>query len=195
LNYQFGPLASRVNSTYPLSKFPPTASVPNSADAAINAVYTDYSYKCTAYRGLQKGIANRVPVYTYFFAHTPSCTWMTSVPDSPFVHSFLGATHTAELPFVFGVLDGLPAPGGNCTSTSAELQLSKQIISSWDSMAAVASPGWPRYLGPGKGNGLGMMYLENNTIVSEVDYSICPFWDEIRDELLALRAQGKVTRS
>ncbi|EHK16509.1 uncharacterized protein TRIVIDRAFT_227371 [Trichoderma virens Gv29-8] len=195
LNYQFGPLASRVNSTYPLSKFPPTASVPNSADAAINAVYTDYSYKCTAYRGLQKGITNRVPVYTYFFAHTPSCTWMTSVPDSPFVHSFLGATHTAELPFVFGVLDGLPAPGGNCTSTSAELQLSKQIISSWDSMAAVASPGWPRYLGPGKGNGLGMMYLENNTIVSEVDYSICPFWDEIRDELLALRAQGKVTRS
>ncbi|OPB44533.1 carboxylesterase type b [Trichoderma guizhouense] len=197
LSYQFGPLASRVNSTYPLSKFPRTASVPNSADAAISAVYTDYAYKCTAYRGLQKGIANKVPVFTYLFDRTSSCTWLTSVPNTPFVHSFLGATHTAELPFVFGVLDGLPAPGGNCTSTSAELQLSKEIISSWDSMAATGTPGcdWPRYLDQGKDKGLGMMYLANETVVGEVDYSICPFWDEIRDELLALQAQGKVNRS
>ncbi|KAM0260904.1 hypothetical protein ACHAQJ_002524 [Trichoderma viride] len=194
LSYQFGPLASRVNSTYPLSKFPPTASVPSSADAAIGAINTDYSYKCTAYRGLEKGIANNVPVFTYFFDHIPSCTWMTSVPNSPFVHSFLGATHTSELPFVFGVLDGLPAPGGNCTSTPAELQLSKQMISSWDSMAATASPGgdWPRYTGQGQGKGMGMMYLANETVVGEIDYSVCPFWDEIREELLALQAQGKV---
>ncbi|KAL6801428.1 alpha/beta-hydrolase [Trichoderma sp. SZMC 28013] len=197
LNYQFGPYASRVNLTYPLSKFPRSASAPNSADAAISAVYTDYAYKCTAYRGLQKGIANKVPVFTYFFDRTPSCTWLTSVPNTPFVHSFLGATHTAELPFVFGVLDGLPAPGGNCTSTSAELQLSKEIISSWDSMAATGTPGcdWPRYFEQGKDKGLGMMYLANETVVGKVDYSICSFWDEIRDELLALRAQGKVNRS
>ncbi|KAL6893418.1 Alpha/Beta hydrolase protein [Trichoderma evansii] len=196
LNYQFGPLASRVNSTYPLSKFPPTASIPNSADAAIGAIFGDYAFKCTAYRGLQKGIANRVPVYAYSFARVPSCTWLTSVPDVPFVHSFLGATHTAELPFVFGVLDGLPAPGGNCTSTADEFQVSKQMISSWDSMAATASPGahWPRYLGGSQGNsGLGMMYLTNETVVGEIDYSVCPFWDEIREELLALDAQGKVS--
>lgn len=31
------------------------------------------------------------------------------MPDIPFVHSFLGATHTAELPVVYGILDGLPA--------------------------------------------------------------------------------------
>jgi carboxylesterase type B len=118
---------------------------------------------------------------------------MTSVPDVPFVHSFLGATHTAELPFVFGVLDGLPAPGGNCSSTVDESQVSKQIISSWDSMAAVSSPGaqWPRYLGGNQGKG--MLYLANETVVGEIDYSVCPFWDEIREELLALQAQGKVS--
>ncbi|PON22685.1 carboxylesterase [Trichoderma gamsii] len=196
LGYQFGPLASRVNSTYPLSKFPPTASVPNSADAAIGAIYTDYAFKCTTHRGLQKGIANRVPVFAYSFARVPSCTWMTSVPDVPFVHSFLGATHTAELPFVFGVLDGLPAPGGNCSSTADDLQVSKQIISSWDSMAAVASPGahWPRYSGGSQGSeAMGMLYLANETVVGEIDYSVCSFWDEIREELLALQAHGKVS--
>ncbi|GFP53143.1 fumonisin B1 esterase [Trichoderma asperellum] len=196
LSYQFGPLASRVNSTYPLSKFPPTVSIPNSADAAIGAIFTDYAFKCAAYRGLEKGIANRVPVFAYSFARVPSCNWMTSVPNIPFIHSFLGATHTAELPFVFGVLDGLPAPGGNCSSTADELQVSKQMISSWDSMAAVASPGshWPRYSGGSQGRkGMGMMYLANETVVGEMDYSVCPFWDEIREELLTLQAQGKVS--
>lgn len=64
-------------------------------------------------------------------------------------------------------------------------------------MAATGTPGcdWPRYLDQGKDKGVGMMYLANETVVGEVDYSICPFWDEIRDELLALQAQGKVNRS
>lgn len=55
LSYQFGPLASRANSTYPTSEFPPTASVPGSADTAMGATYTDYAsgVRLTeAFRGL-----------------------------------------------------------------------------------------------------------------------------------------------
>ncbi|KAK5991949.1 Para-nitrobenzyl esterase [Cladobotryum mycophilum] len=196
LRYQFGRLASRVNSTYPLSKFPPTASSPNSVDSAIGAILTDYTYKCPAHRGLQQGVANNIPVYTYLFSHTPSCNWIASVPSNSFIHGFLGATHTAELPFVFGVLNGLPAPGGNCSSTTDEVQLSKRIISAWDSMAATRNPGadWPRWFpGQGRGKGLGVNYLANGTVVGEVDYSACPFWDEIRDELLVMVARGEVS--
>jgi para-nitrobenzyl esterase len=193
LEYQFGSLASRVNSTYPLSKFPQSASSPNPVDAAIGTIFTDYAYRCTAHRALQKGVSNGVPVYTYLFSHAPSCTWISALPDRPFVHSFVGATHTSELPFVFGVLDGLPAPGGNCSSTAAESQLSQSMISSWNNMAASRNPGanWPRWLpGNGRGKGLGVNYLQNATTQGVVDYSSCGFWNEIRDELLSMRARG-----
>lgn len=196
LSYQFGPLASRVNSTYPLSKFGSTKSSPNPVDTAVGTILTEYTYRCTAYRGLKKGAGNDVAVYTYLFSHTPSCTWLSSVPQNPFVHSFLGATHTSELPFVFGVLDKLPAPNGNCSSSPAESLLSQGMISSWNSMAATRSPGkdWPRWLpGNGHGKGLGLNYLDNGTTVGGIDYSSCIFWNEIRDELLSLRGQGTVS--
>ncbi len=47
-----------------------------------------------------------------------SCEWLDDVPNTAETIELLGAAHTAEIPFVFGQLDNLPAPAGTAASTA-----------------------------------------------------------------------------
>lgn len=172
LTSNFGPLAPRVAEAYPLSLF---TSYPNPAYAAIEAVYTDYSYKCPAYRGLLQAVKNGVPTWTYEFNHTLSCTWVSTIPQQ--IVPILGPTHTEEIPLIFGNTDNLPLPNGTCNLNDQEKTLSKELIAAWTSMASAGNPGpkWPAYE-PSASRGI---VINNVTTIKKIDYSACKFWEKI----------------
>lgn len=181
LDRHFGSLAHLVSAAYPLSDFPPSAISPNPAAAAIQAITRDSVFHCQAYRALLSGIQNQVPVFTYSFGLTPSCTWLYEVPQSAFIHSWLGAAHTADIPFVFGTLTGLPLQGNphNCSLTSSEGKLSDFMRAAWTTMARHQNPGntWPLFTS----NGLrGINITSSGVSAGAIDYSTCEFWASIK---------------
>ncbi|MCJ1399705.1 hypothetical protein MMC11_002907 [Xylographa trunciseda] len=174
----FGTAAMVVNQTFPLSLFDSTPFPPF---FAIEAVITDVTYLCRAYRGLQVSAQKGIPVWTYQFNHTPSCPWVTDFPAAAL--PALGSTHTAEIPFVFGNLIDQPTPNGTCKFTSAEDLMSASLISAWTSMAEYGEPTnngtfqWPAF---NASQSLGLK-INNSTSTGVIDYSACRFWDEIND--------------
>lgn len=190
LSYAFGPLASTVNKTYPFSSYKARSPVPGFPPLpgffAMSYIVTDSSFRCPAYRGSMTAAANGVPVWTYEFSHPPSCQWATSVPDSPEVLALIGAAHTSELPFVFGVVDDLPRPNGNCSLNSAERNISSFIMKAWTSMAATGSPGadWPEF----SANGSKGVNFGSSPQAGVVDYTACQFWDQINAQISKLDA-------
>ncbi|KAH8205506.1 hypothetical protein TruAng_000412 [Truncatella angustata] len=177
LTYNFGPLAPKVNETYSVDKF-------NSSQypyfAAMSTILGQVSYKCPAYRALLASEKNGVPAWTYEFSHEPSCAWYASIPYS--ILSYVGATHTAEIPFVFNTTHNMPLPGGNCTFTTAEQSLAAAMSEAWTSMADSGSPGaksdWPQWTG----NSSAGVNIDVSMVVGTVDYKSCLFWDAIYDE-------------
>jgi carboxylesterase type B len=106
-----GSAAPLIAKAYSLSAF---NSTPFPAFFAMEAIITDVSYKGPTYRALNLTVQNGVPAWTYLWNHTPSCTWFDFIPRQAL--TLLGATHTAEIPFVFGNLNNLPLPNGTCSS-------------------------------------------------------------------------------
>ncbi|KAK8023281.1 hypothetical protein PG991_006520 [Apiospora marii] len=172
----FGPLASRVNATFATSKFG------GKVYAAMEAVVTDTSYKCWAYQAARKAASKNIPAYAYVFGHVPSCAWYSLIP--PDAIAYLGATHTAEIPFVFNTTSTLPAPGGNCTLRPAEVEMARSLSRAWTNMAESGKPGdaefWPAFEDKTwKGLSIG----QDKMGVGRLDYSSCAFWAEIDEEL------------
>jgi para-nitrobenzyl esterase len=197
LSYAFGPLASSVNKTYPLSKYDTPLPIPGVPPLpgffAMSAVVTDSSFRCPAARGATTAAANGVPVWTYEFSHAPSCRWTTAVPASAEVLALVGAAHTSELPFVFGVVDGLPPPDGNCSLNAAERRMSSFMMDAWTSMAATGSPGasWPKFTAQeSKGINFG-----SSAEAGVVDYSPCEFWNRTNAQISELDANRTSTSS
>ncbi|KAJ3497834.1 hypothetical protein NLG97_g1593 [Lecanicillium saksenae] len=180
LNSHFGELAPLVNTTYAASKFAVSQTAPNAVAAAIAAIHRDSVFRCPAYRGLLAGLANHVPVFTYSFGHLPSCTWLTDVPQSSFIHAFLGPTHTADIPFVFNHLNNLPLQGNpdNCTLTPDEAKMSNFMRSAWTEMAVHGEPGhgWGPFT---LQKPVGVNFANSTFSVGEVDYEICSFWNDM----------------
>ncbi|KAH8648634.1 Carboxylesterase [Xylariales sp. PMI_506] len=176
LTDNFGSVASTVNNTYSVSVFE------GSVFAAMSSVITDYGYRCPTYRALLSADED-VAVYTYQFNHTPSCTWMTALPQE--FLSTVGPTHTSELAFVFGVFSNLPG-AGNCTLTSSERQLSLDMQTAWTNMANTGIPNsdWPAFTANGSE---GVIYNDSPE-VSVVDYSMCAFWDQIDSQVQQISA-------
>jgi carboxylesterase type B len=140
-----GPAASLVAKSYPLSRLN-ASSLP--VPTAISTIITDAAYKCPAYRGLSRALQNNIPVWAYEFQHTSSCTWLGTLPQEAL--SLVGATHTGEIPFVFGNLQNQPVPNGSCNATAQELGISRSLQDAWTAMAANADPStaavtWPLY--------------------------------------------------
>jgi carboxylesterase type B len=136
------------------------------------AVVTDYSYVCPAYRGLVRAAQKGVPAWTYLFNYTPSCQWFSTLPQTAI--SFVGSTHTAEIPFVFGNLFDQPGGNGTCNGTVQEFTLSQIMIQAWTNMAATASPAgngvqWPQW-NASSSQGLNIL---NGTSVGLVNYTNC----------------------
>jgi len=159
----------------------------------MSAVVTDYAYKCSAHRGALLASQRGVPVYTYAFNHTPSCSWEPSISNDPQALALLGATHTTEIPFVFGNLDGFPLPNGNCSFNAAEKAISAQLIEAWTAMAASGAPNtsdvqWPLFTVNGT---QGVNVNATGVFVGAVDYSVCEqLWNKIDAGILQSALNG-----
>ncbi|ETS79527.1 hypothetical protein PFICI_09380 [Pestalotiopsis fici W106-1] len=177
LEYNFGPLASVVNQTYSVSKFNSTIAP---VFAAMSTVLGEVSYKCPAHRALLKSREIGVPVWSYEFSHTPSCAWYGAIPES--ILEYVGATHTAEIPFVFNTTHNMPLPDGNCTFTNAEQALSASMSEAWTSMAEFGRPAdetvWPQWTR----NTSAGVNIDESMVVGTVDYTSCLFWDAIYEK-------------
>ncbi|KAK6200658.1 hypothetical protein LQW54_009619 [Pestalotiopsis sp. IQ-011] len=174
LEYNFGPLAPVVNATYSIAKFNSTAAP---VFAAMSTVLGEVSYKCPAQRALLKAAETGVPAWTYEFSHVPSCAWYSAIPDE--ILPYVGATHTAEIPFVFNTTHNMPLPDGNCTFTAAEQALAGSLSGAWTSMAQFGRPAdesvWPQW---SKNSSAGVN-IDESMVVGTVDYTSCLFWDAI----------------
>jgi carboxylesterase type B len=186
LENSFGPLAATVNETYSWSAFVAASPVPGFT--AMTTVITDYAYKCPAYRALRKAAANGVDAWAYNFNHTPSCAWYSGIPNSPVVLKLLGATHTSEIPFVFGWTSGLARPDGSCNFTATEVAISDFMLEAWTSMAASGRPAnssvWPAWTA----NGSKGITVSESVTAGSLDYSECEFWDKIQAGVLEVDA-------
>jgi carboxylesterase type B len=171
LTYNFGPLAHTVNETFSLDKFN------GSVAAAVTTIVTDNSYKCQAYRGLVAAKKAGVPVWSYEWDHTPSCAWYSVIPQASL--PYLGATHTAEIPFVFNTTHNLPLSSGNCSFTIAEQALAKRMSRTWTNMAELGNVGdealWPQWTTESSAG----VVIKDFMTAGTLDYSNCAFWEAI----------------
>ncbi|ORY71342.1 Alpha/Beta hydrolase protein [Pseudomassariella vexata] len=104
----------------------------------FKTVLMESRIKCPTHRALKKAVENKVPVWSYEFKHVPSCAWFEAVPQT--VMPLLGATHTAEIPFVSNMTDHLPSPEGNCRFRTEEKALVGAMNQAWTVMAKYGRP-------------------------------------------------------
>jgi carboxylesterase type B len=171
-----------IEDRYPVSAF---NSTPWPAFYAISAVLGDVGFVCPAYRGLNTASANGVSVWAYNFAHTPSCSWLQDLPQDAL--KVVGATHTAEIQFVFGDTTNLPPPNGTCNMTQEEVGISAFMIEAWTSMAANQKPTLNNSLWPAYGNSnesLGINIVDS-VAPGYINYTSCQFWDQVAKMLEA----------
>lgn len=201
LRKNFGGAASFVEKAYPLNSYrSATALIAQSygftteettelaIGDAMAEIIGDSTFKCPAYQGALVTSGKGIPTWTYQFTHNSTCAWLVSLNGAgeqygwSLLSGIVGPTHTAELPFVFGNLDGQPFGSGTCNSTASEKELSNQMRSLWTAMAENASPStsaisWPEfstqgtdaYVPPG-------LTFANSTASGNVDYTICETW-------------------
>lgn len=181
-------MSSLITARYPFSLF---TNFSQPAYVAIEVIKTDADYKCPAYRGLLVAAAKKVPAWTYLFSHSPSCSWYPFLPQDEV--SLFGATHSAEIPYVFNNTKDLPLYGGNCSFKPAELEISKTLTAAWTSIAESGNPSpdggleWPVW-NASTSSGL---VIVNSSVIGTVDYSICEFWDHINAlEIAAMEANA-----
>jgi hypothetical protein len=101
--------------------------------------------------------------------------------------SFLGAAHTAEIPFVFANLDfDYTGEGVNytCKSTDAERALSEEMISLWTAMAETGNPSteaiaWPEFSITASGANTPGIVFGNESAAGMIDFSVCKLWAQV----------------
>lgn len=116
----FGPDAPAVLAEYPVTRYA-------TAGIALATLLTDWGQKVGSCPALTSDnvLTGTTVVYAYEFAHD----------DGSRIASFdLGASHSGELPYLFGPVD--PASS-----------LSQKMVSYWTRFAHTGNPGWPRYTG------------------------------------------------
>jgi carboxylesterase type B len=178
LTTNFGPAAPIVEKQYPLT-LPAFASTGFPAFAAISTIITESLFHCPAYQAMLKAQSENIPVYAYFNSHTPTCQWLTSLPAMAI--PYVGATHTSDVPFIFGNTVGLPLPNGNCSFTVQENAISESYIAAWTAMASTGNPSvqgglqWPQWSNC-TNQGVNVVDLVS---VGVMEYSQCAFWDMI----------------
>lgn len=176
IDYNFGPWASSVKAQYSISRF---GAKEYPTFAAMSAILTDFYFKCPTYRALKGAVDKNVPVFSYLFNNTPSCSWLPAIPQDRQLLDTLGATHTSDIPFVFAITDNLPPPHGNCSFTQQERGISNFLAKAWTSMASRQSPGtdrvWPAW---DRVDSMGLV-IDNVPDAGYLDYNVCYFWDVV----------------
>ncbi len=121
------------------------ASAYTSLDLAFASLFTDATFSCSAFT-FDQLLSLHVPTYAYEFADENAAR--LSLPTDPFLP--LAATHGTELPFLWANLIGTGIPKG-ATLTTAEQQLSAQMLAAWTNFAKAGNPNgptvteWPRF--------------------------------------------------
>lgn len=117
--------------------------------AAFGALWTDAFEHCNLRRTLMD-MANHTTTasrYVYLFVHTPKCS-VFGFPLTVAEIKAIGASHGAEVPFVFqnDVLDtSMPSSSCPCLATSSEQKMAQAMAAQWTSIAAYGTAG-PRWL-------------------------------------------------
>ncbi|XP_070593959.1 acetylcholinesterase-like isoform X2 [Erythrolamprus reginae] len=110
--------------------------------SAMSNFYTDRIFSCPLMEAAGNIRKTGSPVYAYLFAHRPSWSiW----PE------WIGASHSAEVPFVFGSFESVNLI--NQTYTEAEARLSRKMMHYWAEFArtgnltgsAATKDEWPLY--------------------------------------------------
>ncbi|XP_032066270.1 cholinesterase-like [Thamnophis elegans] len=110
--------------------------------SALSHFYTDQIIACPSREAARNIRKTGSPVYAYLFTHRPSWSiW----PE------WIGATHGAEISYVFGTLESVPP--FNQTYTEAEARLSHKMMHYWAEFARTGNPtglvaskdDWPLY--------------------------------------------------
>ncbi|MHA1991677.1 MAG: carboxylesterase/lipase family protein [Candidatus Hodarchaeales archaeon] len=110
-----------------------------SAQAVMDAFLTDFEFHIAAIRTVEAQCIQNPNTFMYLF------TWVPPLMGGKF-----GAFHTAEIPFVFGMLDSPYWKLSSDTSEEAK-KLSEKIMDSWIAFARTGSPShsgipeWPKY--------------------------------------------------
>ncbi|XP_013927986.1 PREDICTED: cholinesterase-like, partial [Thamnophis sirtalis] len=110
--------------------------------SALSHFYTDRIIACPLREAAGNIRKTGNPVYAYLFTHRPSWSvW----PE------WIGASHSAEIPYVFGTLESVLS--ANQTCTEAEARLSRRMMHYWAEFARTGNPNgiaaskdkWPLY--------------------------------------------------
>ncbi|KAJ0418497.1 Carboxylesterase [Aspergillus carlsbadensis] len=158
---------------------------------AIAHVLTDAHFKCPTYQSALASAQNsqgvNPGVWVYEFTHNNTCAWLDTLVPIADDLSFLGAAHTAEIPFVLGNLDfDYTGEGVNytCRSSDDERALSREMISLWTAMAEGGDPStdaiqWPGFsIASSSGNAPGMVF-GNESTPGTIDFSVCKLWAQV----------------
>lgn len=175
---------------YPLSKFETSVKklglpTGDAVFEAIATVITDAQFKCSIYESAKSTARNGNPVWTYEFTHNSTCAWLDTLVPIADDLSFLGAAHTAEIPFVFSNLDfNYAAENYTCSSSVAERKLSNEMISLWTAMAENGKPStkdiqWPRFKITSTGAKTPGMVFGNSSTPGQIDFSACKLWSQV----------------
>jgi hypothetical protein len=109
-----------------------------------------------------------------------------------------GATHTSEIPYLFGNLQFNFT--SFCNSTPEEYQLGKQMRGLWTAMAENANPStddvkWPAFEITANGSSTPGLVIGNSTEPGLIDFSACALWEEVTAMILANNGTAVVTPS
>ena len=174
-------LGPKVGEVYPLSAFNDTGSTADAVVSAITYIASETAFICPSYFVLRSDEAAGTNAFGYRFNHTPSCPWLREPGIGAFPSAqlapYFGATHTSELPFIFGNLENLPFNDVHCNSTPAEYGMSSQLRAAWTAMAARGNPtsdslDWPRFISR-QGRGV---FVQDSAYASKLDFEECTFW-------------------
>jgi hypothetical protein len=110
--------------------------------------------------------------------------------------SAYGATHTAELPYLFGNQNF--DFNTSCNSMPVEYSLGKQMRKLWTAMAENGNPStdnvqWPRIEVTTNGSSTPGLIIGNSTVSGLIDYSVCQLWAKVNATILAGNATATGT--
>jgi hypothetical protein len=207
LKGDWGSAASTIEKYYPLSAYESAVkklglTAGSGVFKAIAQVLTDAHFKCPTYQSAVSTARNGNAAWAYEFTHNSSCAWLDTLAPIGDNLAFLGAAHTAELPFVFSNLDfSYPTENYTCNSSQSERKLSDEMISLWNAMAENGKPStdaiqWPEFNITSTGSNTPGMIFGNSSTSGEIDFSICKLlWAQVSAELDGTNSTATSTSS
>lgn len=182
VDYNFWPWNETVKAQYPVSAFS-TSRYPTFE--AMSTIITDFYFKCPAYRALKGAVDKNVTAFSYLVQPYTQLRVASRLPSRQEVSQRIGATHLGEIPFVFGIKNGLPPADGNCSFTQ-QVTISDFMMNAWTSMARRQLPAPSNaWLAWSTARRDGVTF-DAVPAVGYQDYKACDFWDPVTANIFEL---------